>query len=193
MALALAIGIGSAAGAQPASPARPVVWRAEIGGVAATALVEDGNGVTVMPRPGVFAGAGVALTVRSGLALAVGVRAGAAPLRAESSGRSWGTGSIREYDLTAGVEISRMPLGEMAIGMTATLLRGPRDVVPFRTSAGVLTWGTEAIVARRVSRRRPLDVILGARALRFPAQPRETPALHAGWVGQLRLGLRHGL
>ncbi len=193
VALLIALCIGPVAAAQP-SPAEPLAtWRAEIGAVAGTAFVEDGNGVTVTTNPGVFAGADVARQLRPGVALTLGFRALVAPLRAESSGRSWSAGSSRQYDLTAGLELDRFALADVAIALTATRLLGPRDVVPFRSSGAITTWGSEAIVSRRIARSRPLDGLIGARIMRVPSQPRENPSMDAGWVGQLRVGLRYAL
>lgn len=169
-----------------------IVWRAEVGAAASTPLVEDGNGVTVRRAIGPLAGADALIPIGPRSAVVVTVRAASGTLGIRSSGRRWSAGASRQFDLAVKLERAMPAAIVAAIGVALSHLRGPSDVVPFRSGSGSITsWSTEATLARRLSSSRPIDGVLSGDILRIARQARESPALAAGWVGRIRLGVRY--
>ena len=187
----------SAAAAQsPAAPAaadRGSVF-AEIGGVAATRFVEDGNGVTTRAGPGPFLGAGASVALSRRISLVTALRMSGGALRVASSGRTWRAGTTYRADIRAGAEVvatSRIRLSGSAVIARVT---GPDDVVPFRSPSGRLwTWGGEAAVFVAVPRHPRTALLVALDIGRIGSQTRSEPPLAGGWLGHGRIGVRHAL
>lgn len=167
-----------------------IFWRVELGAAASTPLVEDGNGVTVRRSIGPVLGvdAGIDIGARSGANVAL--RIASAALRARSATGAWSPGSSRQVDL--GVSLGHLgpAMTVVSLGVAATHLRGPRDVIPFRGGA-INTWSAEAALSRRLLPEHALQVVLAGDLLRIPGSRAEDPPLRAGWIGRGRLVLRH--
>jgi hypothetical protein len=178
--------------ALPPSERRAWNWSVEIGAVVATPLVEDGNGVTVRTAAGPFVGAQLAMRRNAAAAFTVGARASSAALRVASTSRDWRPGRSQRFDLRVGVETS--PISRLTLGVSgfAGLVTGPDDVIPFRRNDGrVAVWGGELGGAFPLIRERNIDLLIGVDAARLASQRGENPALAGGWIGALRLGVRH--
>ena len=173
---------------------RGLFWSLELGAVGATPFVEDGNGVTTRPGFGAFLGAGVSLPVGDRMSLTAGVRGSTASLKVESSGREWRAGRTHQYDVRLGVATEAARYLGIAASAFAARVTGPDDVIPFRSSSGrISAWGAEVAGHVPLVRDPRIDLLIAADAARFGSQLRENPPLAAGWVGRIRLGVRHAL
>ena len=186
----------AAAGQSAAAPAvadRASVF-AEIGGVAATRFVEDGNGVTTRAGAGPFLGAGASVALSRRFSLATAVRLSSGALRVASSGRAWRAGTTYRADIRAGAEVAATSGVRLAGSAVIARVAGPNDVVPFRTgSGGIWTWGGEAAAFVAVPRHPRTALLVAVDLGRIGSQPRSEPPLAGGWLGHVRLGVRHAL
>ena len=189
----LAVGIVSAVEGQiPGEGVNTSGWRLEASAAHSTPLLEDGNGITVFR--GVEMGGGVEriIPIRAGVSLALAGRAATAPLRVESSRREWRAGSVQRFDLAARLERRGPAATVLGVGASVSHLRGPRDVLPFRGQSGsITTFAPEVTVSRQLGARAPLHAVVAGDLLRLGGGAGLEPRPHAGWVGRLRLGLRH--
>ena len=173
---------------------RDLTWSVELGAAGATPFVEDGNGVTTRAGLGVFLGAGVSLEIRDGMSLTAGVRGSTGPLRVESSGSEWRAGRTHRYDVRLGVETGAARHLGIAVSAFGARVRGPDDVIPFRSGAGrIPMWGAEVAGHVSLVRAPYIGLLIAGDVARIGSQRRENPPLAAGWVARLRLGVRHEL
>lgn len=193
VAILVMLSAAHAVGAQEFTPMTmlpAILWRVELGAAASTPLIEDGNGVTVRRGVGPVLGvdAGIDIGARSGANILL--RIASAPLRARSATGAWSPGSSRQVDL--GVSLGHLgpAMTVVSLGVSATHLRGPRDVIPFRAGA-INSWSAEAALSRRLLPERALQLVLAGDLLRMPGGGTEDPPVRAGWVGRGRLALRH--
>jgi len=171
---------------------RRPAWRGDVGIAASTPLLEDGNGVSVRRGLGPVVSGEAVMAIDARTALVITLRAGSAPLRARSSGRQWSAGDARQIDI--GMRMERRAPGRtmVGLGLAASRITGPDDLVPFRgVSGAIMTWGTEATVSRRLSSAGPLHALIATDVIRLPRQTAANPSVHAGWVGRVRLALRY--
>jgi hypothetical protein len=188
----LATPVAAAQSPNRASAERAPIWSVEIGVVASTPLVEDGNGVTVRAAPSPYVGGQVTLRGEQLLEIWMGLRASSGAVRVESTDTDWRAGRVLRYDLRVGAGMNAWR--EVTIGVSgfAGIVSGPNDVIPFRRSNGRLAiWGAELVGTRPLLRGRRIDLLLGMDAAHLAGEGRENPPLAGGWVGQLRLGIRH--
>jgi hypothetical protein len=172
---------------------RDIFWSVELGAVGATRFVEDGNGVTTRAGLGPFLGAGVSVAIGNRVSLAAGVRGSTAALRVESSGSDWRAGRTHQYDLRIGIETGVARDLRLAASAFVARVTGPDDVIPFRSAPGrIFVWGGEVAGYVPLARNPYFDLLIAADVARVGSQSRENPPLAAGWVGRLRLGVRHG-
>jgi hypothetical protein len=171
---------------------RRPAWRGDLGVAVSTPLLEDGNGVSVRRGPGPVVSGEAVMAIDARSALVITLRAASAPLRARSSGRQWSAGDSRQIDVGMRLE-RRAPGGTIVgLGLAASRLTGPVDLVPFRGESGaILTWGTEVTLSRRLSSQGPLHALVATDVIRLPRQGTANPSVHAGWVGRVRLALRY--
>jgi hypothetical protein len=179
-------------GTEPASRDRVPAWSVELGAVRATPFIEDGNGVTVRATIGPYIGAGLALQRSRTAAVTFGVRASSAAIRVEASGGDWRAGHVQRFDLRAGVERVAPRRSRLGAALFAGLLTGPDDVIPFRRRGRLAIWGGEIAGLLPVLRDPRVELLVGGDVVRMAAQRNENPPMAGGWVGQLRIGVRHG-
>jgi hypothetical protein len=183
--------------AQPSSqssPTRRAALLVDVGIVAATPFVEDGNGVTTRAGIGPFVAAGVRLPISERFALTAGVDGSTSTMRVASSGRTWDAGRTSRVTGRVGVEVSVMRQLALAGSVHASRLTGPDDVIPFRSGHGrISTWGTGGAIQLPVDRRLRLAAVVGFDLSRVGSQARENPSLASGWIGQARIGIRHAI
>jgi hypothetical protein len=173
---------------------RNLTWSFAVGAIASTPLVEDGNGVTVRAGIAPFLSAGLSRRMSERVVATADIGGASAPLRLRSSGHHWRAGTTRRYDIQAGVELAASRVVTVEASAVAARLTGPHDVIPFRTASGALwTWGGEAGAHVTVARRARVELLVAAGITRLAAQRAENPSLAGGWVGHLRLGVRHDL
>jgi hypothetical protein len=128
------------------------------------------------------------------MSLTAGVRGSTAALTVESSGREWRAGRTHRYDFRVGVEMGASRHVGIAASAFAARVTGPDDVIPFRRRSGrISVWGAEVAGHVPLVRDPRIGLVIAADAARFGSQSRENPRLAAGWVGRIRLGVRHGL
>ena len=168
-------------------------YRLELGAAASTPIIEDGNGVAVRRGIGPFAAADATWALDERIMMAASVRGSVAPLNMRSNERRWSGGRVRQLDLALGVERPMFASVAVGAGLAVALLHGPDDIIPFRGGRGMLYgWGPEVSIAARISRARRIDAVLAGGALRIRLPKQDTPVV-GGWVGRLRLGVRHAL
>ena len=163
----------------------------EAGGIVGTPFVEDGNGVTVRARPGPFVGGTVSVPVSPRIAVGGGLRASMSALQLESPAGEWRGGTTSQTDLRLGVETSIARGMRIACAASVARVAGPRHVVPFRAGGGtVWMWGPELAGTIAVPGQPRFALIAALSAARVASRPAAEPPVDAGWVGQLRLGVR---
>ena len=167
-------------------------WGFELGASLATPLVEDGNGVVVRTGAAFVAGVDRAIHASPRAAIVLGVLGAASHVSVRSSGREWSAGSAGRLDVGVRLERSVARLGAASLGVAAVHVAGPDDVIPFRARrAGITSWAAQVAAARAVSKDRGQAVMVAADLMRLPAVAGEDFAMQAGWVGRVRVTLRH--
>ena len=160
------------AGPVASSPAeRSASARADLGLALSTPYLKDANGATVRAGIGPVASLGAAWTFgRVGgapMAATVDLRAMRAGVSVEQGGTETPAGSAWQVDLLAGLERWRGRVGLRAAA-GVTWLRGDDDVSPFRF-VNDTPWhlAGEVGALTRLSRQRPLSVLLAAQGIRM--------------------------
>lgn len=168
-------------------------YRVELGAAASTPIVEDGNGVSLRRGIGPAAAGDAVWTIGTRTAVTGTLRGSVAPLHLRSMDRRWSGGWSQQLDLVLRIEHGLGASIGLGAGVVAAVLHGPDDLIPFRSGGGTLFgWGSEVTVTTSVSRRRRLHAVLGGDAIRI-SPPRRDSGSAAGWIGRLRLGIRHVL
>ena len=168
-------------------------YRIEAGLAASTPIVEDGNGVAVRRGVGPYLSGDAIWSVAERTTIAASLRGSSARLHMRSMERRWSGGTAHQFDFALRAERGVMPSLTLGAGLVGSLLRGPRDVIPFRSGQGFLyAWGSELSAAARLSRARRLDAVFAADAVRI-SPPNSEAWLVGGWIGRVRLGIRHAL
>lgn len=168
-------------------------YRIELGAAASTPIVEDGNGVSLRRGIGPAAAGDAVWTIGTRTAVTGTLRGSVAPLHLRSMDRRWSGGWSQQLDLVLRIEHGLGASIGLGAGVVAAVLHGPDDLIPFRSGRGTLYgWGSELTVAALVSRTRRLHAVVGGDAIRI-SPPRREGGSGAGWIGRLRLGIRHVL
>jgi hypothetical protein len=168
-------------------------YRLEIGAVASTPVVEDGNGVSLRRGIGISVAGDVVWTIDDRTEFVATLRGSVAPLRLRSLDRRWSGGWSQQFDFALRVEHELAASLVGGAGLAVALLRGPGDLIPFRKPPGdIYGWGPELTLARLISAERNVHAVLAGDATRI-SPPGSDTRLVGGWIGRLRLGLRHAL
>jgi hypothetical protein len=169
-------------------------WRVEVAGAYTTPLVRDANGTEVRLPVGAALSAGSSWSVATRGRLALTARATMAPVDLEDDGDTWDGGMSWSLDGIAGLEWQVHSRLWLRAGVGALLLRGPRDVLPFRDASGTHavhpTW--EAGLAARLLGARPVFASLVAQGFRLGGATIGDPIDEPGAVARLLLGVRYG-
>jgi deoxyribonuclease-4 len=164
---------------------------AELGITGGTRLIEDGSGISVRQRISPSLGLNAQLPLSPRIAVGGSLRAARMPLTVEQSGSRWSGGTAYQYDIALSVahQLPGMLVGH--IGALGAIIFGPRDLVPFRLRGGrVGLLGSEIGLSRRLGRA-PLHATVDGQLLRLGGQSSEDPPINAGWIGRIRIGVRH--
>ena len=168
-------------------------WSLELGGALATSLVEDGHGVVVRMGPAVVLGGNRIIAESRRAALGVGMLGAASRLTVRSSGEEWSPGSSARFDLGLRVD-GHSPFETVtSFGAAVTHVTGPAGTIPFRKRASLTSWSAHLGIGRDIRPNGPLGIVVAGDVLRIPARLAEDMALHAGWVGRIRVALRYAL